>query len=98
MSMDPNRIIVNDDNFIERILRFLKKVKLIDKKIHFDRDKDSVDTIVKDVDEQLNTRIDFILPADEELVSLIISEVNNAISRIVVRAADRIIELKKRSL
>ncbi len=95
MSMDPNRTIVNDDNFIERILRFLKKVKLIDKKIHFDRDKDSVDTIVKDVNEQLNTRIDFILPADEELVSLIISEVNNAIRRIVVKAADKIIDLKK---
>lgn len=95
MSMDPNRTIVNDDNFIERILRFLKKVKLIDKKIHFDRDKDSLDTIVKDVNEQLNARIDFILPADEELVSLIISEVNNAIRRIVVKAADKIIELKK---
>jgi hypothetical protein len=95
MSMDPNRTIVNDDNFIERILRFLKKVKLIDKKIHFDRDKDSIDTLVEDVNEQINKRIDLILPADEELISLIISEVNNAIRRVLVKAADKIIELKK---
>lgn len=95
MSMDPNRTIVNDDNFIERILRFLKKVKLIDKKIHFDRDKDSLETIVKDVNEQLNKRIDFLLPADEELISLIISEVNNAIRRVVVKTADKLIELRK---
>jgi len=95
MSQDPVRTLVNDDNFIERVLRFLKKVKLIDKHIHFDRDKDTVESIVEDVNNQLNKRIDFILPADEELVSLIISEVNNAIRRIVAKAADKIIESKK---
>jgi hypothetical protein len=95
MSYDPVKTLVNDDNFIERVLRFLKKVKLIDKHIHFDRNQDSVEKIVEDVNNQLNKRIDFILPADEEMVSLIISEVNNAIRRIVAKAADKIIESKK---
>ncbi len=94
ISLDPTRTVVNDDNFIERILRLLKKVKLVERKIHFDRDKDTVEAIVKDVNDELNSRIDFILPADEEMITLIISEVNNAIGRIAAKAADKIIELK----
>ena len=90
--------VVNDQNFIERILRFLRRVRLIDRNIHFDQDRDSVGDVVDNLDQQLNSRIDFILPADQELVSLIINEVNNAIRRIVAKAVDKIMEIKKTRL
>lgn len=94
-ALDPTRTLVNDDNFINRILRFLKKVKLIERNIYFDQDKDSVGDIVENIDDVLTSRIDFILPADQEMVSLIVSEVNNAIRKVIVKAVDKMIELKK---
>lgn len=91
---NENRALINDDNFVERIIRFLKKVKLIDKSIHFDEDKDILEDAVDNISDRLNTRVDFLLPADHELVALIISETNNAISRIVVKIADKLSALR----
>jgi hypothetical protein len=90
-----NTTLVNDDNFVERIIRFLKKIKLIDRSVHFDEDKDNVESIVADISDRLDTRVNFILPADQELVALIISETNSAISKVVVKIADKLIRLRQ---
>jgi hypothetical protein len=90
-----NTILVNDNNFIERIIRFLKKVKLIDRSVHFDQDKDNMESIVAELSDRLDTRIDFILPADQEMVALIISETNSAISKVVSKIADKLIRLRQ---
>jgi hypothetical protein len=90
-----NITLVNDNNFVERIIRFLKKIKLIDRSVHFDEDKDNVESIVADISDRLDTRVNFILPADQELVALIISETNSAISKVVVKIADKLIRLRQ---
>lgn len=93
-----NTTLVNDDNFIERIIRFLKKVKLIDRSVHFDQDKDNLESIVTEISDHLDTRVDFILPADQEMVALIISETNSAISKVVSKIADKLINLRQTSI
>ena len=94
-SLELTRTLVNDpNNFVARILKFLKKIKLIDKQRHFDKDKDTLADVVENVDEKLLSYIDFILPADQEMVALIVSAVNSAIRKVIVKAVDKIIEIK----
>jgi hypothetical protein len=90
-SAGHNVVIVNDDNFIERIFRFLRRVKLIDKSIHFDEDKQNVSAVVESINDNIDKHVDFILPADQEMVELIISETNSAISKVVVKIADKLL-------
>lgn len=93
-SLELTRTLVNDpNNFVARILKFLKKIKLIGKSIHFDEEKDTVAVLVDNVEDKLMSYIDFILPADQEMVTLIISAVNSAIRKVIVKAVDKIIEV-----
>lgn len=94
-SVEATKKLMNDRNF-KKILQFLKKIKLIDRNIYFDEDKETVADLVDKVDDKLTSRIDFILPADQEMISLIISEVNNAIRRVIVKATDDIVAITTR--
>lgn len=86
--------LINDTNLISRILRFLKRVKLINTTVHYDRDKDSIDEVVESLSDRVNRRANFMLPTDREMITLIFNEVRNAISRLVLKTADKIIEIK----
>lgn len=90
-----NTTIVNDNNFLERIIRFLKKLKLIDKNIHFDEDKENVASIVEDIGDRLDTKVDFFLPGEQELAVLIIGETNSAIGKVVTKIAEKLITIRK---
>jgi hypothetical protein len=94
-SVEATKTLVNDPNF-KKILQFLKKIKLIDRNIYFDENEQTVANLVNNIEGNLTSRIDFILPADQEMISLIISEVNNAIRRVIVKATDEIIAITKR--
>ncbi len=92
---DPEaRVLVNDDNLVERVLRFLKKVKIIKRRIHYDEDKQNADEVVDAVKDRINTRADFIMPGDRELVNVIMSETNNAIRTTVSHAVEEILEMR----
>jgi hypothetical protein len=91
---EEETMIVNDENFIERILRFLKRVKLVDKDIHYDENRQDVDDVADEIKESLNKRVDFIMPSDKELVNLIVNETNAAINKTVTNIVDEILALK----
>ena len=97
-ALGDNTTIVNDNNLLERIFRFLRKLKLIDKNIHFDEDKDNVTSIVEDIGDRLDSKVDFILPGDQELVVLIIGETNNAIGKVVMKIADQLVTIRKTNI
>ncbi|PSR52334.1 hypothetical protein AHMF7605_01750 [Adhaeribacter arboris] len=92
---DQDRVLVNDENYIERILRFLKKVRLIDKEIHYDQDMQDTDQVVDRVKDKVNTSADFILPSDQELVGVIMNEANNAINKTVANVVDEILTFRE---
>ncbi len=93
-----NKIIVNDDSFINRMLGFLKKIRLIDRDIHFDRDNQDVGDVALKLKDKISTRASMILPAHWELASLILNEINNAINQIVIRIVDEILAQRKNAL
>jgi hypothetical protein len=97
-ALGGNTTIVNDNNFLERIMRFLRKLKLIDKNVHFDEDKDNVTSIVEDIGDRLDSKVDFMLPGDQELVVLIIGETNNAIGKVVMKIAEQLVTIRKTNI
>ncbi|HZE86314.1 MAG TPA: hypothetical protein VE035_18470, partial [Puia sp.] len=92
------RVLVNDNNFIERVFGFLRKLRLMDKDTHHDKDKQSIGDTVAGVREKIESSASSILPADRELVGLIIDGTNSAIDQTVVKIVDRIIALRKEGI
>ena len=90
--------LVNDDNLIQRVLGFLKKVKLINKTVFYDQDLQGADQVVDAVKDKINTVADFILPSDKELISVIMNETNNAISKTVANVADEILTNRQKGV
>lgn len=91
---DEGRRLVNDENLIERVLNFLKKVKIIDRRIHYDEDRQNADQVVDAVKDKINVKADFIMPSDRELVNVIMFETNNAINRTIANVMDEVIALR----
>ncbi|RDC62683.1 baseplate J/gp47 family protein [Adhaeribacter pallidiroseus] len=92
---EEGRVLVNDDNYIERILRFLKKVNLVDDTIFYDKNQENTTSVVNEVKEAVNSKADFILPSDKELESVIITEASNAIGKTVANVVDDILALRQ---
>ena len=97
LSIQQTRTLVNDDNFVSKVLGFLKKIKLINRNVYFDKNNQSVEDVVESVNEEMLRKIDFILPADHEMISIIMSEVNNAIERVVGKVIGKILTERKKS-
>ncbi|QNF34715.1 hypothetical protein HUW51_19005 [Adhaeribacter swui] len=85
------QVIVNDDNYIERILRFLKKINLVADTIYYDKDKQGAPEVVNEVKEKVTRQADFILPTDRELENVIVTEASNAIGKTVANVVDEIL-------
>lgn len=92
---EENKIVVNDDNFINRMLAFLKSIRVIDRDIHFDQDNQDVGNVALKLKDKISTRSSMILPAHWELASLILNEINSAINQVVVRIVDEILMQRK---
>jgi len=92
---DVNTILVNDENLISRILRRLKKVRFVAPEKHHDHDKETASDIVDDVKDRINQEVDFILPSDREMITVIGNETNSAINKTVANIADELLELRK---
>ncbi|RYG52422.1 MAG: hypothetical protein EOO01_06595, partial [Chitinophagaceae bacterium] len=90
-----NKVVVNDDRFIERILGFLKKITLLDKSIHFDENEQDVKDVAGKLKEKMNTSASAILPSHWELGHLIIKEINSAINQIVNRITEELLIKRK---
>jgi hypothetical protein len=90
--------IVNDDNFIEEVLNFLKKVKLIDKNIHYDEDKQHAGDVINNIQDKVSTRADFMMPGDKELSKIIRSETAGAITRIGANVVDAILPMRQQGM
>lgn len=93
-----SKVVVNDDRFISRILSFLKNIRIIEKNIHFDQDKQDVDDVAIKLRGKMNTKASMMLPAEWELASLIITEINSAINQIVIRIVDEILMRRKQAM
>lgn len=92
------RRLVNDENFVERVLRFLKKVKIIDTRIHYDEDKQNADQVVNAVKDKIKVSADFMMPSDREMVNVIMYETNSAISKTVSNVIEEIITLRTKGV
>ncbi len=88
---DAGRRIVNDENFREWMLRMLKKIKLVNKDVHADRDLEDADDVADEIKETLDKKVDFIMPSDKELINLIMNETNTAINKTVINVVDEIL-------
>ncbi|MBE7169608.1 MAG: baseplate J/gp47 family protein [Williamsia sp.] len=95
---EEDRRLVNDQNLIERVLRFLKRVKIIDRNIHYDEDKQNAEQVVDAVKDKINVKADFIMPSDRELVNVIMFETNNAINRTIANVMDEVIALRAKGM
>lgn len=93
-----NREIVNDDNLIERILNLGRRLRLVKKDTHFDRDKQTVGDVAESINEELVTTASFILPSESELVALIMNETNIAIGKTVAKVSGELISQRKTSI
>ena len=93
-----NRIVVNDDSFINRMLSFLKNIRLLDRDIHFDKDQQDVTDVALRLKDKISTKSTMILPAHWELASLILTEINTAIKQIVIRIVDEILMQRKNGI
>lgn len=91
---NENKELINDNNFLERIFSFLKTIKIIDEDVHFDKDKQDVGDVVENIKDKISKTANFVLPANKDLVTLIIEETNNVISSTVAKAVEKIIDLK----
>ncbi|HEX6225064.1 MAG TPA: hypothetical protein VFZ52_11670, partial [Chryseolinea sp.] len=95
---NQSKTVVNDDNFVNRMLGFLKRIRLLDRDIHLDKDKQDVDDVALKLKDKINTRSSMILPAHWELASLILNEINSAIEQIVKRIIDEILMQRKNGI
>ncbi|HEX7904857.1 MAG TPA: baseplate J/gp47 family protein [Chitinophagaceae bacterium] len=93
-----NKVVVNDDSFINRMLGFLKRIRLIDRDIHFDKDNQDVGDVALKLKDKISNRASMMLPTHWELASLILNEINNAISQIVIRIVDEILAQRKNTM
>jgi hypothetical protein len=91
-------VLVNDDNYINRVLGFLKKIKLVDKDVYYDKDKQDTGELVDGVKSEISTVADFIMPSDRELKTVIMNETNNAIGKAVANVVDKLLEKRKEGI
>ncbi|MBV4360544.1 baseplate J/gp47 family protein [Pinibacter aurantiacus] len=90
-----NRSIVNDDNLIERILNLGRRLRLVSRDVHHDRDRQTVGDVAESINEELVTTASFILPSESELVALIMNETNIAIGKTVTKVSGELISQRK---
>ncbi|MEO5889186.1 MAG: hypothetical protein ABIQ31_02980 [Ferruginibacter sp.] len=88
--------IVHDQNFLEKVLRFFRKLKLIGD-VHHDPNKQGVGTVVDDIDKHIYKVADFILPSKKEMINLITNEVNKIITQTVAIAVESVIDLREKN-
>jgi hypothetical protein len=94
----PGRMLVNDSNLIDRFLGIFRKIGLVNKNLHYDKDEDELDEVADNVIKKVNRKADFIMPSDEELVNLIINETESAINNAVSVVVDEVLALKKQGV
>ncbi len=92
-SEQKGEVIVNDNNFIQSIFRFLKKINLLDKDVYYDRNKDNLEDVAKSISEEVNSAADFLLPSENELINIIYDEAINIIDRTVLKSVAEIMAL-----
>jgi len=90
---DEQRVYVNDDSFLERILR---KLKIIPSTAAYDKDKESVGDEAAAIEKKILPAADFILPSKKELAGIINSVTDSAIDQIVIKVADRILAMRQK--
>lgn len=91
----PGRMLVNDPNWIDRVLGIFRNIGLIDKDIHYDEDKDELDDVADKLRDKVHRKADFIMPSDNELIGLIENETSTAINKTVAKIVDEILVLIK---
>jgi hypothetical protein len=89
------RVVVNDDNIVERIFGLLKKIRIIPKDAHFDQDIQNTGDVIENVKERVSTYADFIMPSDQELEQIIITETNSAIDKSVADVVDQLLKFRR---
>ncbi|TDH27264.1 hypothetical protein EXU57_06650 [Segetibacter sp. 3557_3] len=90
-----NATLVNDDNIIERFLGLLKRIRVISKDVHHDKDRETASDIIDDVKDKINSQADFIMPSDREMIAVISNETNAAITKTVINVVEELLELRK---
>ncbi len=91
----PGRMLVNDSNLIDRFLGIFRKIGVVGKGVHYDKDKDELDDVADNLIEKVNRHADFIMPSDDELINLMINETDSAISKAVSIIVDELLALKR---
>ena len=86
------RVLVNDDSFLERIMR---RLRIISSTTSYDKDRENVQDVAGEVNKTILPAADFILPSEQELAGIITNVTNSAIEQIVAKVVDRIIVLRK---
>lgn len=89
-----SEVIVHDQNFIERVLRIFRKLNVVGEDVHHDKDKQGVENVVKNLEDDIYEVADFILPSKYEMNSLIVNEVNKSINQTVANAVGIILEAR----
>ena len=90
-----NRVIVNDDNFLARVVSFLKRLKLLNTRVSVDRDKQNVGNVADHLKDYLDKKVNHIIPSDRELSLLIVSQVNSVIDELSFRVVDELLAERK---
>ncbi|MEO5998621.1 MAG: hypothetical protein ABIN89_17800 [Chitinophagaceae bacterium] len=88
---EDGNMMVNDSGFVESILKFLRNIRLVDKNVHYDKDKEGLINVVDEVKETINRKAHFVMPSDQELVNLIKNETNAAINKTIINIVDEIL-------
>lgn len=96
--MEGNKVIVNDDTFLSRVVGFLKRLKLLSAGVSVDRDKQDIGDVTGNIQGYLNKKGSHIIPSDKELSVLIVTQVKSVINQLAFRVVDELLEEKHKGM